>query len=236
VAVGYYANGAFPEAVIEKWNGVAWARVKVPVPADFSDLVAVSCPTAKYCVAVGGTLAGALVESWNGAAWQRVSAPTPVPRFFGALLDSVSCVSPSSCEAVGFGVGPGNTLGFAETWNGKAWTTTRVPWPKGTSNSGLFEVSCVSRNYCAAVGNIGQNLRFAENAGRPAALRWNGKAWALQPVTGLAKGQAGAFGSVSCRSATNCVAVGNIGSAGSTLGTGLSGFWNGKAWTLVPAV
>jgi len=234
VAVGLADNGTGVRGIVEKWNGAKWARVSVPEPADFSDLSSVSCPAAKFCVAVGGTFAGVLVESWNGTAWRRVSAPSPAPRALSTLT-SVSCVSPSNCVAVGDGDGIGGS-GFAETWNGKAWTNARVPWPKGTRSSLLIAVSCASRSYCAAVGNIGEAPASAANAGRPAVFRWNGRAWALQPVSALAKGKAGAFSDIFCRSAADCTAVGDIGPAGSVNASGLSGFWNGKSWKLVPAI
>jgi hypothetical protein len=233
VSVGLADNGTGVRGIVEKWNGAKWARVIVPEPGDFSDMSSVSCPTAKFCVAVGGTFGGVLVESWNGTAWRRVSAP---PHGALSTLTSVSCVSPSDCVAVGDADISSSGSGFAETWNGKAWATARVPWPKGTMSSLLIAVSCASRSYCAAVGNIGQDLASAANAGRPAVFRWNGGAWALQPVPALAKGKAGAFSDIFCRSAASCAAVGTIGPAGSVSASGLSGFWNGKTWKLVLAI
>lgn len=40
---------------------------------------------------------------------------------------------------------------------------------------------------------------------------------------------------VTCLTASDCVAVGQVGPTGSTNVTGLSGFWNGKTWRLVAA-
>ena len=42
------------------------------------------------------------------------------------------------------------------------------------------------------------------------------------------------FTDVTCLSATDCVAVGQLGPAGSAndTSTALSGFWNGKSWRL----
>ena len=50
-----------------------------------------------------------------------------------------------------------------------------------------------------------------------------------------AKGKASVFNSVTCLTATDCVAVGQVGPSKTTNGTGLSGFWNGKSWRLVTA-
>src|SRR5258708_28935034 len=60
-----------------------------------ASLVAVSCPTAKFCLAVGGHSAPggrrSLAEQWNGKAWRQLtSAP-------GHGLAGVSCTSTWFC-------------------------------------------------------------------------------------------------------------------------------------------
>jgi hypothetical protein len=56
-------------------------------------------------------------------------------------------------------------------------------------------------------------------------------------VPPLANGGTSAFTSVSCVSATDCVAVGEGGGPGKTLfsSAALTAFWNGKSWKLVGA-
>jgi hypothetical protein len=235
VAVGSYDTGSGTVGVIEKWNGAKWTRLTSALGAGLSDLTEVSCPSAKFCVAVG-TTGGVLVESWHGTAWRRVSAPSPVPPGGIAVLIGVSCASPSSCVAVGEAEGPGSGFAITETWNGKAWTRARVPWPKTVTQTQLYDVSCASRTYCVAVGNTGQNPASPLNAGRAAAVVWNGRAWAVQPVPAPPRGKADIFFGVSCRSAANCAAVGLTGPVGAKSGRSLSGVWNGKAWKLVPAI
>ena len=67
---------------------------------------AVSCPTTGACTATGmyqvvnGTFV-TLAEQWNGATWTIESTPSPSNRKL-ADLTGVSCVSASTCEAVGF--------------------------------------------------------------------------------------------------------------------------------------
>jgi hypothetical protein len=48
-------------------------------------------------------------------------------------------------------------------------------------------------------------------------------------------GEASVFNAVTCRTATDCVAVGQGGPTATTNGTGPSGFWTGKRWRLVTA-
>jgi len=76
----------------------------------------------------------------SGAAGRLTeSSPSPANE---STLNDVSCVSASSCKAVGyFG---NNTL--VESWNGSAWSIVRSP-DLGT-NSTLDGVSCVSASSC----------------------------------------------------------------------------------------
>ena len=240
VAVGSYdEGGGLPGAAVEKWNGVTWTRVNPPRPAGavYSALGSVSCTSAKYCVAVGGTYVGVLVESWNGTAWRVISAPRPSADV--TVLSGVSCVSPVSCVAVGEYFNPvgGGGGSFAETWNGKAWTMVSVRWPRGTVYTSLADVSCASRAYCVAVGNVGENPTSSQaNAGRAAAVAWNGKTWTDMSVPGPAKGKASWFRGVWCGAAASCAAVGYTGAVNASTSTGLSGFWNGKSWKLTGAI
>jgi hypothetical protein len=72
-------------------NGTAWTLQAVPG----GPLAGVSCTSASFCMAAG--LDGH-VEVWNGTSW---SAQPSTAGF--TSLNSVSCTSPGSCEATGFG-------------------------------------------------------------------------------------------------------------------------------------
>jgi len=71
-------------------------------------------------------------------------------------LDGVSCVSVSSCEAVGNY--SSNSLGqtLIESWNGTVWSV--VPGP-GPSVAYLYGVSCVSARSCKATGEYAKQQR-----------------------------------------------------------------------------
>lgn len=245
VAVGIYEpnlNLGLIAAVVEQWNGVKWTEVKPALPSglpDFSLLDSVSCPSVRQCVAVGYVATGVdtgspLIESWNGKAWKRVAAPSPAAGP-GGVLSSVSCVSAVSCVAVGEKFGTSKESGFAQSWNGRAWTLASVPWAKGTANSVLTGVSCPAQKDCVAVGATSVADSVA-NFGRAAAATWNGKTWTVVPVPAPAKGKSSMLGGISCPRAASCVAAGKAGPTGTTAGHGLSGFWNGKRWRLVTAI
>ena len=240
VAVGAYtknASGGAPLA--ETWNGRKWTEARPPAPgAVISGLDSVSCTSAASCVATGifitNTVSAVLIESWNGRSWSRMR-PAALPATTLGELNTVSCPAARSCDAVGYAASSKGLGSLAETWNGKAWTLTTLHWPKGTSNELLFSVSCAATSRCVLVGNIDSNLNLTSNSGKAAAATWNGRAWTVTSVPAPAKGKASLLRDVTCLSAANCVAVGQAGPSGSTNGTGLSAFWNGKSWRLVAA-
>jgi len=246
VAVGTFTGGppSAPAAmpVAEAWNGHKWTESKPPVPknTEIGELVGVSCVSAARCMASGvyDTTSGgelALLESWNGKAWTRLKASVPAGTI-DASLSSVSCTSANSCVATGFASTKTGLSSLTDMWNGKAWAHTTVPWPKGTTNEELNGVSCTAPDRCVAVGVADSNLKAVSNTGRAAAATWNGKAWAVTSVPAPGKGKASLFNKVTCLSATDCVAVGQVGPFESLAGTGLSGFWNGTGWHLVAAL
>src|SRR5262249_40231950 len=87
-AAGPGSAGARPIAA--RWNGLAWQAERIPrptpAPQDLT-LAAVSCATARLCMAVGDDSHGAtampspayrdttLAERWNGSRWRIIPAP-----------------------------------------------------------------------------------------------------------------------------------------------------------------
>jgi hypothetical protein len=201
-------------------------------------LLAVSCATSKYCVAVGYDETaddgdgGPLAETWNGSSWAAAGVQLPAGALGGTLF-GVSCDSQKSCLGVGDYLLPSgnsqpndNTGALAESWNGKTWTVAKPPVPAGTTSAELSGVSCVTSADCVATGV------YTKANGTSAGLAelWNGHAWANVPVK-LPAGSAGGdlFG-VSCASSKNCVAVGSYGNADGDI-VALAELWNGKTWT-----
>ena len=123
----------------DRWNGAAWDSQDAVTPPDADTdndgLDAVSCVSARACVAVGSyndvSLPGdnneTLAERWNGSAWAIL--PTPLLASREGILDDVSCVSASACLAVGNTdnqqASPGHPASWplVERWNGRTWST-----------------------------------------------------------------------------------------------------------------
>jgi hypothetical protein len=219
-------------ALAERWNGKRWniqATAKVKGAAS-TELNGVSCPSARYCSAVGTAFISAtslnvtLAEAWNGKTW-RVQ-PIPDPAATDGILFGISCTSASACTAVGYGSNTaGDTVALAERWNGKTWRSQALPRP--AKNTWLFGVSCSTARACTAVGYQNKGTGDAQ----PLAEAWNGTKWHAQTVP-LPKGApGGAFRAVSCTTPSACTASGtSFGDTGPTLAER----WNGKAWSIQP--
>jgi hypothetical protein len=156
-----------------------------------------------------------------------------------SALTSVSCVSASSCMAVGVdddGYDSSQTSledvgSFAESWNGSAWTVLPSA-DSAAANPGLYAVSCVSAVFCVAVGEshshggeIFDNEGVPSRAARALVEVWNGLAWAVAPNPGAGLSASGLFG-VSCTSRRFCIAIGDRGDYG------LVEAWNGTSWRI----
>ena len=231
LAVGFEDLAGTTVPLIEQWNGSTWSVVaNVPAPNGTNDnsLNSVSCAGPSFCVAVGDSNAGPLAEHWNGAAWSVVAAANPAGST-ETSLSSVSCLSAVSCMAVGQGRIGGNDDLLSQSWNGTSWSIAATPDPAGTTSAAFDGVSCVSTNWCSAVGfqQTGANfLNLAEV--------WDGSTWTIQATPDPAPATNDGFHSVTCTGATNCVAVGGSESAGpGFLIRTMVEVWNGSTWSQV---
>jgi hypothetical protein len=201
--------------------GTAPARPSPPVTGyvkQASFLTGVACTSARACVAVGSYYYGAgprlaLAARWNGRAW--LTEPTP-DRGKGQL-SGVSCPRDfvASCVALG---------APAQVWNGARWAVIPAAGP-------MSSLSCTGPGSCQAVGPL---------AGRhPVAAHWDGRTWQAEPVPRLRPApQTLVLASVSCTSATFCMAVGDASrGAGARPSRAyrditLAAMWNGSRWRM----
>jgi hypothetical protein len=235
-AVGYYpASPTTTMPFADSWNGQSWqpARLRGPAGASGAYLIGVSCPSAARCVAVGDYTTGAgsqetlspLAEVWNGRAWQ-ISATAPVPPHSADALYSVSCVSTTTCTAVGEN---GGASPLIESWNGTSWVIDPAPASGSGPLTSLSEISCPGRDSCEAVGS---------GAASPLVYAWNGTKWLIQPTPATTPDGSTPLQltGVSCPAADACTAVGEA--SGPKAGPGgdfpnlpLIENWSGSKWT-----
>jgi hypothetical protein len=174
--------------------------------ATYGYLYGVSCMGATECFAVGYSYVGpngslpikTLIERWNGTSWSIVASPNGYGGKNSELF-GVSCATANTCFAVGcyFCAVRTGSSPLVERWNGKTWSILKTP-------DDFSSVSCPSPTSCVAPGG--------------ATLLWNGKTWSIASKL-VPLGY-----SLSCTSATNCLAAGN---------GPIVQRWNGKTWSTV---
>lgn len=198
-----------------------------PEPPDQS-LMAVSCPTPAWCMAVGSQSAiqygvgdvntRGMAERWDGSNWTEVPLPQPAV--------AISCTSPAACTAVG------STT--AERWDGAAWTVQSVPLPPDAANPGLSSVSCASTTFCVAVGGYQPP---STNGAPPPWYQligvWDGSRWTMQAPAAPPGPWGAILTNVSCSSAVACTALGKFPTS-SAVAT-VAERWDGSTWTEQPA-
>ena len=219
--------GTEPEHLVEMFTGATtvdpsgptgtvWSPASTPDPSvSLSD---VSCPTPRFCMAVGdydASTSRPLAETFDGRSWSVAPGGAPV---YGHL-DSVSCPTPRFCVAVGSTyagrladgtpVPNGSSQTLIEVWDGTAWSVTPSPAPSTLPVNELVAVSCPNVSYCAAVG-----LSSAGGSASQGFIEtWNSSAWSVVGTAGAGAAGAAAphFSDVSCPSAGSCMVVGSKG-------------------------
>jgi hypothetical protein len=235
-AVGFAEGQTKSKSLAESWNGTAWSIVPSPNRSAYNQLQGVSCLSASACTAVGDTYGAhstpkTLAESWNGTTWSIVPSPNPSPDHGTNYLFGVSCVSATDCAAVGYHYRDTPVKTLAESWNGTTWSV--VPSPNAPVHhllsSTLASVSCTSATACIAVGS------YAAKTSPPSGdlvESWDGTTWSVVPSPSEGTGGS-SLSSVSCTSATACMAVGTYSNTGGPLQT-FAVSWDGTAWSIVP--
>ncbi len=154
------------------------------------------------------------------------------------VLIGSTCANALQCWAVGITLlNAGGSQSFPnplmEAWNGTTWTLVPIPLPDG-EGGGLFDATCVNDSDCWAVG-----AAVAAGSGNPTGTlieQWNGMSWSTVPSpTPSGPGVVGAIlTSVSCPSASNCMAVGYTTDLNGNNLTDVVEQWDGSSWTIVP--
>jgi hypothetical protein len=201
-----------------------WTAVEAKLPSDWPAgakpaPVAVSCPSAAFCAAIGTDL-GPDNAIWfrKAGAWttaQRVPPPPDVAAPGGGpgawvRLTGVSCPSVSLCVVVGYYYSSSSgidTVPLVMTWNNGSWKQGSLLYGAG-GNTVLAGVSCPTTSYCVAVGT---NTNSSAQTGLVAT--WTGGVWAVsdaaEPANGLpSQSSQSILAAVSCASAAFCVAAG----------------------------
>lgn len=224
----------------EQWDGAAWSLVRVPLPVDSrnASLNSVSCGGPADCTAVGNMLENSgqppetLIEHWDGLQWSVV----PSPDVAGAAVSNlwaVSCVTGSSCTAVGDSAtgGADTETTLVEREVHSSWSIIPSPGVSGAETS-LQSIDCTTGSECTAGGFT---YLSSTNGFTAATLieREVGGSWAVVPSPDPPDTTYDGFGGVACFTAAHCLAAGSAESATSISTLTEAGV--GRRWAIVPS-
>ncbi len=199
--------------------------------AEHSALYDIACEPAStsLCVAVGKKTASGVsspyAQGWNGSAWSNQTPIAPEKATAGEL-QSVHCLSKTSCMASGSYTNGSGTFSLVESWNGTNWSIQATPNPSEASESIFKGISCKVATACIAVGSSvksGTRTSLAELG--------NSGTWSLQTVPSAEGALASELNGVDCTSSTSCIAVGAYTVSGGA-NWALAASWNGTSWSL----
>ncbi len=178
-----------PAAAVGPMPG--WNVNKVYPPGGV--IMAVSCPSHKVCVAIGGGAGGAgssfiMVSDDGGLTWSNVSANSNL-----GTLKAIACPSVARCVAVG-------TKGaFVTSDGGSTWVNGKMP----SGGTGYLDgVACPSVSDCTAVVTGGMSATGAVLGTTDGGLTWSAETVPLVPQETLD------LRSIACISTVECTAVG----------------------------
>ncbi|MEW1953880.1 hypothetical protein [Terrabacter sp. NPDC080008] len=184
--VNYYSSLACASSTVcflfqsghyRRYNGTSWSALTQLFPnEDGNTAVRAVCATARSCVAVD-TWTGRY-SVWNGSTWSK-AARTGLQQ-----VNGLSCVSASSCGAIGVAAGSGTAV--SARFDGVTWRTTPTPW-------GPARFSCQTATRCVATGYDDSTVWMWDG------LEWGETATKIQPADDIA-----------CRG-TWCMATGSAG-------------------------
>ena len=170
--------------------------------------------------------------------WVLVRVQNPSGGFSSYSFGSTDCITSSSCFSANTGITSTHAEHvFVEHWNGKAWSTMKLP---SFGQAAAEGTTCLSAEDCWFVG-----ARFA--GGYPThaiILHWNGKVWKLSPSPPVKT--ASALNGIACY-ASGCVSVGvecvkgtscfSVGGATETSDVRpLVETWDGRSWSISTSV
>jgi RHS repeat-associated protein len=213
LAVGH-SSANEGQSIGEVWSGGKWSLIATGKGRNPID---VSCPTTTVCWAVGtqGASNEVLVEryeyfeeeeegEWWGSPYTKHKPIVPEGAT-NLRLNGISCTGALECTAVGYYEKEGKKRTLAERLTSSGWSVQSAPALTGAV---LEDVSCTASNSCTAIG-----YQTISGYLEPLAERWSGSEWSTValPAPELKEKEEwhrSQLGSISCASASSCVAVG----------------------------
>jgi hypothetical protein len=239
MAIGQRYQAGHSGWVAERWNGSSWAIVYRTSPR--RSMLAVSCPSASWCLIAGGGTDPARASGTWTAVWTPhvVTVAQPAALRWTSTY-SLDCVRPADCVLAGANIKPYSRGGlsverlvFTRQADRVRWSA--MPYAHQPSYAVPYSVSCPSAASCVMAG-------LGEYPDPVFAAQWNGTTWTTMttadvtlpkcPPMGPPCASPPQFKSVSCSSGSACLAIGPRSNWGVAT---LVEWWDGSTWTIEPA-
>ena len=186
---------------------------------------AIDCAPGGGCLQVDGSSSA----WWDGTAW---SAPVPLPAGMMPETPQLSCSSETSCLLVATEPGiegwptPGAVT--STTWDGTAWS----PVVTLDHPTRPLDLDCASATACFATAGVRADYwtHLMPEPVPAEVLRWDGAAWAVEPVAYPGGVVPTEPGTVSCASATSCTVL-SVAGSGTPPSPTVVARWDGATWT-----
>ena len=219
-----------PLAMIEHWDGAAYARSSPPPPSQMRQPSSTASPASVHPMSGLSVGRDTFVRSWKTATSftgtvppGRCASSPNVPNNSTNLV-AVAGTSGTDVWSVGdyYGNPSSNYRTLAEHWDGNAWTI--VSTPNVTGHSGrLNAVVAITPGDAWAVG------QYVDGAKRvPLTEHWDGTQWSIVSAPDPNGGSVFLLG-IAALASNDVWAVGEISTGEATVAT-YTMHWNGKAW------
>ncbi len=253
VAVGQYplSNGAVAPLIATETSGTWSTGTTVAAPTGaatgknlYASLDSIWCDVSGNCVASGQYLDAAgkdhlMVSTESSGTWTPAteltdSSAMKSSSFDFVVTDAISCTDDTDCTVVS-SVEMTSLVSMRWTEASGTWGSSSTFAAIGKEGSLLESITCPSSSFCVAVGATGSTEQPAvatDVSGTWSALK-------ILPLPLLSPAtNGGALTSVSCSSATECVAVGALTETGTQqLSEATATTWSNGSWSsLEPAL
>jgi hypothetical protein len=187
---------------VDHWNGHRWQSVTLPAAlhlASGTTLTAIGAHGPRDVWIAGTAPEGSpsslrtkiVLLHWNGRSWRRLAQPASGLGYYNSV-GGVRVVSATSAWVVGWDkLGPNedeNRLPLALHWNGRSWTTTRMPAGRG-------ELDNVTRADGQVLA-VGDTFSPDQTSYGLDMLRWTGRAWVHVAVPASGPGTMGGIAAI----------------------------------------
>lgn len=243
-AVGQQPSGANNAPVVEHWNGRSWQVETLPVlppvnghPIIDAALTSVSVTASGEVWAAGQQRADVgkfrpLVLHGNGSTWTVLPIPGDLSPTLSYGLYTISALDSKHVWVAGSGSFHHGSM-FLMSWDGAKWTEYGdLPLPGGYYGV-LNSVKAVAPNDVWVTGQAVHNLADPVRS-EVATYHFDGTAWSLVAMPIAPSGVVGSGDSLAAAGGKD------VWLAGSTFtdpsGASTIERWNGKAWTVGPAL